>query len=155
MICPECYSDHPRATPLLRPLECLQNHTQYICGTCGRCICIEPEARRGLRRWNFPFQSLENAKLYLRTADYTTKRCCGIYAIKSRAGRTSYKIFAGGEELELFLQKNPDKCCEGKAPLFTAPAYREFAHTQVRRLTPKEALDYSAQRQGQAKGTAK
>ena len=40
-MCEECYSDENRITPLLNPLDCLENHTQYICGTCGRCICIE------------------------------------------------------------------------------------------------------------------
>ena len=40
-MCEECYVDESRATPLLNPRDCLENHTQYICGTCGRCICIE------------------------------------------------------------------------------------------------------------------
>ena len=39
--CIECYSVDNIITPLLKPLECLENHTQYICGNCGRCICIE------------------------------------------------------------------------------------------------------------------
>ena len=70
----ECYSDNNRITPLLNPIECLENHTQYICGTCGRCICIECDKKRGLQRWNFPFRSFEIAKLYLRTADYARKK---------------------------------------------------------------------------------
>lgn len=37
--CPECYSDRPRATPLLNARACPENHEQYVCGTCGRCIC--------------------------------------------------------------------------------------------------------------------
>lgn len=41
MVCKECYSDNPRITPLLKPEHCLKNHTQYICSTCGRCICID------------------------------------------------------------------------------------------------------------------
>ena len=52
-MCEECYSDENRITPLLNPLDCLENHTQYICGTCGRCICIEHDPNRGLQRWNF------------------------------------------------------------------------------------------------------
>ena len=55
-MCKECYVEENRITPLLNPLECLKNHTQYICGTCGRCICIERDANRGLQRWNFPFK---------------------------------------------------------------------------------------------------
>ena len=72
-MCVECYVDKSRITPLLNPLECLENHTQYICGSCGRCICIERDPNRLLQRWNFPFRTVEIAKLYLRTADYSTK----------------------------------------------------------------------------------
>lgn len=74
----ECYSNENRVTPLLNPLECLQNHTQYICGTCGRCICIDKDPKSGLQRWNFPFKTVEIAKLYSRTADYTTKMSSGV-----------------------------------------------------------------------------
>ena len=45
-VCEECYSGENRITPLLNPLACLENHTQYICGTCGRCICIEHDPSR-------------------------------------------------------------------------------------------------------------
>ena len=86
-MCMECYIDENRITPLLKPLDCLANHTQYICGTCGRCICIEHDPKRGLQRWNFPFKSLEIAKLYLRTADYSMKKPCGIYELKSENDR--------------------------------------------------------------------
>ena len=72
-MCMECYVDENRITPLLNPLDCLENHTQYICGTCGRYICIVHDPHRGLQRWNFLFKSLEIAKLYLRTADYSMK----------------------------------------------------------------------------------
>ena len=88
-MCEECYSDENRITPLRNPLDCLENHTQYICGTCGRCICIEHDPNRGLQRWNFLFKSLEIAKYYLRTADYTTKSSCGIYEIENSKGRVS------------------------------------------------------------------
>ena len=47
-MCIECYSDNNRITPLLNPPDCLKNHTQYICGTCGRCICIENDPKRRL-----------------------------------------------------------------------------------------------------------
>ncbi len=85
-MCEECYSYQNRITPLINPKECLQKHTQYICGTCGRCICIEKDSQRGVQRWNFPFRSLEIAKLYLRTADYTMKKSCGIYEIINKKG---------------------------------------------------------------------
>ena len=111
-MCKECYVNQSRMTPLLNPIDCLENHTQYICGTCGRCICIEHDKKRGLQRWNFPFKSLEIAKLYLRTADYTTKKPCGIYEIKSENGRLSYKIFEDEESLKIYLKRNKGKTCE-------------------------------------------
>ena len=145
-MCLECYTDQSRATPLLNPIDCLKNHTQYICGTCGRCICIECDSKRGSQRWNFPFKSLEIAKLYLRTADYTMKKPCGIYEIKNGTGRISYKIFANTQDLHLFLQKNSSKTCETMAPVFTFGEYKEYEKTQVRKLTDDEITKYMAER---------
>lgn len=144
--CIECYTDKRRATPLLNPVECLENHTQYICGTCGRCICIAHDPKRGLQRWNFPFRSLEVARLYLRTADYTRKQSCGIYEIKSENGRLSYKIFTDHAELDLYLKKNQGKVCESMAPVFAVKEYKEYADTQVRRLTADEIKQYMSER---------
>ena len=145
-MCSECYVDRNRITPLLNPLDCLENHTQYICGTCGRCICIEHDQNRGLQRWNFPFKSLEIAKLYLRTADYTTKKPCGIYAIKNERGRISYKIFADNKDLQLYLTKNKGKACETKEPVFSVKEYKEYPNTQVRKLTSDEIKKYMSER---------
>lgn len=144
-MCEECYSDKSRVTPLLHPLECLQNHTQYICGTCGRCICIEHDEKRGLQRWNFPFKTLEIAKLYLRTADYTMKKPCGIYEIKDNKGRVSYKIFAGIGDLLLFLKNHKNKSCKKMAPIFEMKEYREFPDTKVRRLSFEEIERYMSE----------
>jgi len=102
-MCKECYVNESRITPLLNPIDCLKNHTQYICGICGRCICIDHDPVRDLQRWNFPFKSLEIAKLYLRTADYTKKKTCGIYEIKSEHGRLLYKIFEDEESLKTYF----------------------------------------------------
>ena len=145
-MCKECYVDQNRVTPLLNPVECLENHTQYICGTCGRCICIEYDPNRGLQRWNFPFKSLEIAKLYLRTADYTEKKACGIYELKSENGRISYKIFASNEDLKLYLKKNKGKTCEKMASVFSVEEYQEFPNTQVRKLTAEEVEIYMKER---------
>ena len=145
-MCKECYVDQNRITPLLNPLDCLTNHTQYICGTCGRCICIEYDPNRGLQRWNFPFKSLEIAKLYLRTADCTEKKPFGIYELKSENGRISYKIFASNEELKLYLKKNKGKTCEKMASVFSVEEYQEFPNTQVRKLTAEEVETYMAER---------
>ncbi len=146
-MCGECYSDNNRITPLLNPIDCLQKHTQYICGMCGRCICIDHDEKRDVRRWNFPFKSLEIAKLYLRTADYTMKKSCGIYEIKNVNGRVSYKIFASNEELDIFLKKNKDKKCESMIPVFSVEQYKEFPDTRVRKLTTDEIEKYMADRQ--------
>lgn len=145
-MCKECYVNQNRVTPLLNPLECLENHTQYICGTCGRCICIEYDPNRGLQRWNFPFKSLEIAKLYLRTADYSEKKPCGIYELKSENGRISYKIFASNEDLKLYLKKNKGKTCEKMASVFSVEKYQEFPNTQVRKLTAEEVETYMKER---------
>lgn len=145
-MCVECYVDENRKTPLLNPLDCLENHTQYICGTCGRCICIEHDPNRGLQRWNFPFKSLEIAKLYLRTADYSMKKSCGIYELKSENGRLSYKIFADKEDLQLYLKKNKEKTCEDMNPIFSVEEYREYTNTQIRKLTFDEIQKYMSER---------
>ena len=145
-MCKECYVDQNRITPLLNPIECLKNHVQYICGTCGRCICIDHDPVRDLQRWNFPFKSLEIAKLYLRTADYTVKKSCGIYEIKSENGRLSYKIFEDEESLKTYLKRNKGKTCETMKPIFIVDEYREYKNTQVRKLTPDEVDRYISER---------
>ena len=145
-MCEECYSDNNRITPLLNPIDCLENHTQYICGTCGRCICIERHSKRGLQRWNFPFKTVDIAKLYLRTADYTTKKPCGIYEIKNDKGRISYKILTDIKNLEIYLQKNKDKSCANMSPVFSINEYREFPQTQARKLTTEEITQYMCAR---------
>lgn len=91
--CKECYSTNNRITPILHPRECLEKHTQYICSYCGRTICIEKDSKRKLQRWNFPFKSLETAKLYLRSADIENNFACGIYEITNEKNKKSYKIF--------------------------------------------------------------
>ena len=140
-MCKECYVNESRITPLLNPRECLENHMQYVCGTRGRCICIG-ETEKGLQRWNFPFQSSEIAKLYLRTADYTMKKCCGIYEIKSAKGRTFYKIFADENDLRSYLKTNKDKTCPAGVLVFSQSEYREFPNTKAKKLTAAEVKTY-------------
>ena len=146
-MCEECYATESRITPLLNPIDCLEHHTQYICGTCGRCICIDRDPKRSLQRWNFPFKSLEIAKLYVRTADYTEKKSCGIYEIENSKGKKSYKIFPSYEDVLAFLKRNKDKQCRQAAPLFTGGEYKEYPYTQVRKLTPAEVKQYMSERE--------
>lgn len=145
-MCPECYIDDNRATPLLNPLDCLKSHTQYICGTCGRCICIERDHKRGLQRWNFPFKSLEIAKMYLRTADFTMKQPCGIYEIENENGWHSYKIFPNTEDLKLYLNKNRGKTCRDMKPVYMVDKYMDYPHTKVRKLSDIEINKYISER---------
>lgn len=144
--CEECYSEQSRITPILNPEKCLEKHTQYICGTCGRCICMEPDALRGLRRWNFPFKSLESAKLYLRVADVCMKQCCGIYEIKQNSGRIFYKIFANKEDLTMYLLKNKDKRCEDDAPIHQHATFMQFPNTKLKKLSQAEVRKYMNER---------
>ena len=144
-MCDECYSDNNRITPILNPKECLENHTQYICGTCGRCICIEKDIARNLQRWNFPFKSEEIACLYLRTADFTSKKSCEIHEICNAKGRKSYKIFESKQAKEAYLQKNKDKCCLSSAPLFSVAEYQEFPKTHIKRLADTEVEKYMSE----------
>ena len=140
--CKECYSNKKRITPLLKPRECLENHLQYICSTCGRCICINKTEKGGMQRWNFPFKTLDIAKLYLRTADVTIKTNCGIYEIVSANGRKSYKIFSNEAELQEYLKKNKSKTCVAMTPIYQRSKYIEFNNSEIRRLNREEVEKY-------------
>lgn len=146
MECKECYSTISRITPLLKPRDCLENHKQYICGRCGRCICIEKDKNRNLQRWNFPFKSLEIAKLYLRTADVTLKKSCGIYELVNEKARKSYKIFADISDLKNYLLKRKDVKCGTMLPVFQKEEYQEFSDTKIRMLTQSEVEIYLSEK---------
>lgn len=144
-VCRECYSKNNRITPLNGVRDCLENHEQYICGSCGRCICIQKDEKRGVQRWHFPFRSLETAILYLRTADTTEKTPCGIYQLIDKNGRISYKIFPSKDALESYLHKNRNKQCLNGTPEYQVVPYQTFADTEIRRLTTKEIEQYIAE----------
>ena len=139
--CPECYSENNRVTPIHKPFECLSEHEPYICGTCRRCICIQKDATRGVYRWNFPFKSLEDAILYLRTAEYVLGRSCSVYELKLDKNRRSYKIFGEKTDLVDYLKKN--KTAKGsRTPVYQTPSYQKFPNTKVRHLTQEEVFNY-------------
>ena len=142
MVCKECYSENPRITPLLKPEHCLESHTQYICSTCGRCICIDKDDKRAVYRWSFPFKTLEISKLYLRTAEVSCKDVCGIYKIIGKNNRISYKIFHTEKDLENYLLKNKDKSCKDKKPVYMSKQYIEGLNAQVRKLNDNEIKIY-------------
>lgn len=140
--CIECYAVNNRATPLLGKRECLEKHEQYICGTCGRCICCQKDDNRQLRRIDFPFKSVEIAQLYLRVADYLHTESCGVYEIISETGRKSYKIFADDKAFSEYLTKNKKKKAAHLQALYRRSTYQTFPKTEVRMLTPKEIEAY-------------
>ena len=84
--------------------------------------------------------------MYLRTADYSMKKSCGIYEIESENGRHSYKIFASDKDLQLYLKKNQGKICKCMKPIFTVAEYKESANTQIRKLTSNEVQQYMSER---------
>jgi hypothetical protein len=127
---------------MLEPKKCLENHIQYVCGSCGRCICIDKDEKRNVQRWNFPFKSLDIAKLYLRTADFTIKKPCGIYEIINFKGRKSYKIFAQVTDLKKYLGKNKDKKCESMKPVYIKDVYKHYNKTKIKKLSKQEVEIY-------------
>jgi hypothetical protein len=149
-MCPECYSNYSRITPLIKPKDCLKNHEQYVCQTCGRCIC----AYRGL----FPFKSLEIAIIYLRSAEAVKAVQCGIYEleahyskiVKSNNVRKTYKIFASKEELDTYLKKNKNKKIDSSSPLFSSSTFFKNPENQLRRLTGKEIITYMNEKEDQS-----
>ena len=150
MMCRECYSKYSRITPLKRPKECLKNHRQYICQTCGRCIC----ANRGL----FPFKTLEMAKLYLRPVEAIKGKPCGIYEVeafyskmsKDQKVRKTYKILADKQELEVYLKKSTNKKAVSDRPKFAAIEYIQCSEKQLRKLTSTEIELYLKEKENQA-----
>lgn len=140
--CKECYSSDNRITPLLHPVECLKQHEQYICGTCGRCICIQHDPKRHLQRWNFPFRSFEIAMLYLRSANYTSKSSCAIYEITNH-GRNSYKIFKDDQDVEAYKKSHSKSQMVLK---YQEDHFQEYPHTQIRKLSDEEIDTYLQER---------
>lgn len=148
--CPECYANSSRLTPLLNPKNCLLHHRQYICNTCGRCICADVDDK-GKFRALFPFKTLETAKLYLRAAEVIQNKSCGIYEIEDHKGRKQYKIFPSEEELNNYLQKNKQKRCSQSKPLWATPQYtpchpEQLRTTHSRRSCPLYMKEKKSQR---------
>ena len=139
--CPECYSDDPRATPLRGPEHCLSNHTQYVCATCGRCICAGVR-KGGKARWKFPFKSADIAQIYIRAAEAITSRSCAIYEFESSNVRRFAKIFASDEDRNAYCQRNPDKHLVSEEPAFVTPNDQLPQVDQRRRLTNQKVSRY-------------
>lgn len=150
-MCPECYSEFSRVTPLNNPEDCLRSHRQYICQTCGRYICAAID-EKGKYRAGFPFKSLEIAKLYLRSAEVIKEEPCGIYALANKKGkdRKMYKIFADKQELDGYLKKNPNKKAASDSPMFETETYIKCSNRQLRKLADREIKIYLKEREEQS-----
>jgi hypothetical protein len=122
-------------------------HAQYVCSTCGRCICAEADSQNKYRI-KYPFKSLEIAKLYLRAAEAIYDGPCEIYEIEYSNGRTLYKIFHTGDDLESYLKKNTMQSCPSGKPLFTSPSYRPSGKSQIRKLRTNEIAQYLEEKKG-------
>jgi hypothetical protein len=148
--CKECYADNNRATPLLNPEECLHHHRQYVCNSCGRCICVAVDAK-GRFRAKFPFKSLDVAILYLRAAEVVLQKPCEIYEIVNDKGRKEYKIFPSELELNDYLHNNKQKRRTSAQPLFVSSRYTASTSQQLRMLTKGEIEKYLKERNSQYK----
>lgn len=73
------------------------------------------------------------------------KKPCSIYEIKNENGRISYKIFTDNEDMQIYLKRNKGKVCEKKKPVFLVEEYKEYAGTQVRKLTSDKIKKYMAE----------
>jgi hypothetical protein len=159
-MCPECYSAYSRITPLLNPEDCLRNHRQYICQTCGRCICSAVSTGKTGKKYraHFPFKTLDIAKLYLRSAEVIEEKPCGIYEIENLPGarknnkeRKSYKIFPDISDLNEYLAKTKGKKATSMSPLYSTKRYIPCSKDQLRRLTKNEVNLYLKEQKEQSK----
>ena len=145
--CPECYSDRPRITPLINVAQCLKEHKQYICGTCGRAICVD-KGINGKYRVMLPFKTLRIAKYYLRAAEIVNNSTCEIYEFVDNEQRKFYMIFKDQKALNEYLAKNDRFTLSQRDPLLKSPLFRQFHPHQCRRMSENEINTYIGQRQG-------
>jgi hypothetical protein len=140
-ICPECYSNKSRVTPIIKPEHCLKNHRQYICKTCGRCICAEID-NNGRYRAAFPFKSLEIAKYYLRAAEVINKSKCEIYELINSKKRVFYKIFKNIKTANEYLNKNQGIKFNKPYAVYKSNNFKDFDESQYRMLSDEEVKKY-------------
>ena len=69
------------------------------------------------------------------------KKSCGIYEIKDKNNRKTYKIFKDDEELYIYLKKN-----KKMNPIFKVEEYIEYSNTKVKRLSKVEIEKYMEER---------
>jgi hypothetical protein len=145
MRCRECYSENSRITPLKGAQDCLANHRQYICSTCGRIICIDVKGEKRARCF-MPFSSKDIALLYLKCAEILTDKPCGIYELIYKRGDKRYRIFQSEDELKSFLRNNGDVKCENTKPIYINEKVNKIENNQIKYLTEEEIKAYLLER---------
>ncbi|HNX58220.1 MAG TPA: hypothetical protein PKK43_03915 [Spirochaetota bacterium] len=140
-VCPECYADNPRSTPLRGAAACLSEHRQYICSTCGRMICADGRGERRARCF-MPFGSVEEARLYLRSAEVISEGPCAIWEFVYPNGDHRFRIFAAIDERDAFLSSNRKVRSVSDDPVAKTDEYRSFPGSQLRYVTKVEAGEY-------------
>lgn len=123
------------------------SHEQYVCSSCGRCICAEADSQNKYRI-KYPFKSLEIAQLYLRAAEAIYQGPCEIYEIEYSNGRALYKIFNNKEDMLAYLKKNPMQSCPSEEPLYRTSSYNPHEKSQVRMLKTDEIAKYLEEKNG-------
>ena len=93
-------------------------------------------------RWNFPFKTLEIAKLYLRVAEYCCQSNCGIYELKNNKDRKSYKIFVSKSDLLSYLSKNKKLSCPKMQSIFQNSEFKVYKNTLIKKLNLQEVSKY-------------
>lgn len=105
-------------------------------------LCISLKGKRRARCF-FPFNSLEDAILYLKCAEIITEDTCEIYEITdSKSDRKSYKIFPNKQELKEYLSKNEKKKCKSMEPLYISKKYTPVQGEQIEYLNKDEVNRY-------------
>ena len=57
-----------------------------------------------------------------------------------------FEVSTNSEDLLLYLKKNKGKTCKDMKPIFMIEEYREYANTQIRKLTSDEIQKYMSER---------
>ena len=141
--CPECYAKNPRSTPLRGAAECLAEHRQYICATCGRMICADVRGARRARCF-MPFGSIDEARLYLRSAEVISGGPCAIWEFVYPNGDRRFRIFVSIDERNAFLSSNIKVHAVSDVPPVKTGEYHPPRRGQLRLVTKKEAEAYLA-----------
>ena len=143
-ICPECYADNPRSTrstPLRGAEACLSGHRQYVCATCGRMICADVRGERRARCF-MPFGSIDEARLYLRSAEAISGGPCAIWEFVYPNGDHRFRIFSTIDERDAFLASNRKVRSVSEYPVAETSEYLMPLVSQVRYVTKDEAEKY-------------